>query len=151
VSLCDKYGIKEGRAHPTLDFFSDFDLAIIEKKYLDVGHIHLYLQDWYKIVQQANEYITKQEPWKKYKDETTKQDALDDLSFLLYVVKNLALLSAPFMINGFAKIQSIFGNELLNKLDSSKNLLNDDFIKAYEAKTFPVDLKPEIIYQKKLP
>ena len=151
VSLCDKYWIKEGRAHPTLDFFADFDLNNIEKRYLDVWHVHLYLQDWYKIVQQANEYITKQEPWKKYKDEATKQDALDDLSFLLYVVKNLALLSAPFMINGFAKIQSIFGNELLSKLNSSKNMLNDDFVKAYQEKTFSVNLKPEIIYQKKLP
>jgi len=30
------------------------------------------LEKWYQIVQKANEYITKEEPWVKYKDESTK-------------------------------------------------------------------------------
>jgi methionyl-tRNA synthetase len=104
--------------------------------------------DWYSAVQASNVYITKAEPWKKYKDEATREEAISDLKFLLYIVKNLALLSAPFLINGFAKIQTMFGNELLSKIDSSKNILNDDFQKAFDMKEFVVDLKPEIIYKK---
>lgn len=100
------------------------------------------------MVQKANEFITKAEPWKKWKDETTKAEAEADLQFLLLVVKNLALLSAPFLVNGFKKIQKIFNNEALSKIDSSKNSLNDDFKKAFDMNEFTVNLNPEIIYQK---
>jgi methionyl-tRNA synthetase len=60
------------------------------------------------LVQNANEYITQAEPRKKFKDETTKDEAISDLQFLLYIVKQLALLSSPILINGFQKIQEIF-------------------------------------------
>jgi methionyl-tRNA synthetase len=100
------------------------------------------------LVQSANEFITKAEPWKKYKDESTKEEAISDLKFLLYIVKNLALLSAPFLVNGFAKIQTMFGNDILSKVDSTKNMLDDSFQKAFDMKEFTVDLKPEIIYKR---
>lgn len=171
VSLCSKYEISEGKwdetirnkftgvesivldkqiftEHNTLFFIHWLNGSVIEEKYLNSGNLQWYLQDWYKLVQSANEYITKAEPWKKYKDESTKEEAISDLKFLLYVVKNLALLSAPFLVNGFAKIQNMFGNELLSKIDSSKNILNNDFQKAFDMKEFTVDLKPEIIYKK---
>lgn len=175
VSLCSKYEIKEGKCDKDIgslfwevtimpfianlfmehnEVLSDvyawswFRSSIIEEKYLNSGNLQWYLQDWYKLVQSANEFITKAEPWKKYKDESTKEEAISDLQFLLYIVKNLALLSAPFLVNGFAKIQTMFGNELLSKVDSSKNMLNDDFQKAFDMKEFIVDLKPEIIYKK---
>lgn len=121
---------------------------IIENNYLKSGNFQWYLKDRYKIVQRANEFITQAEPWKKYKDEATKEEAISDLKFLLYIVKNLALLSAPFLINGFAKIQTMFGNETLSKIDSSKNMMDDSFQKAFDMKEFIVDLKPEIIYKK---
>ena len=148
VSLCNKYGITEAKEKTDYSFFSWFDLSQVEEKYLKVGNIQWYLQDRYKLVQKANEYITQAEPWKKYKDESTKEEAISDLQFLLYVVKNLALLSAPFLVNGFTKIQNMFGNEILSKIDSSKNMLNDDFQKACDMKEFVVDLKPEIIYKR---
>ncbi|MBU0627209.1 hypothetical protein KKG31_01325 [Patescibacteria group bacterium] len=53
-------------------FEGDFDTAYIEEKYLDKAHIRDYLDDWYKLVQKANEYITKVEPWKKYKNTATR-------------------------------------------------------------------------------
>lgn len=147
VSLCSKYEITESKCTDE-KFFSWFDISMVEEKYLNSGNLQWYLQDWYRLVQSANEYITKAEPWKKYKDEATKEEAISDLKFLLYVVKNLALLSAPFLVNGFAKIKTMFGNELLSKIDSSKNILNDDFQKAFDMKEFTVDLKPEIIYKR---
>jgi methionyl-tRNA synthetase len=57
------------------------------------------LQDRYRLVQNANEFITKAEPWKKYKDDMTKDEAISDLQFLLYIVKQLALLSSPILVN----------------------------------------------------
>jgi len=145
VSLCNKYRINQWKCNDE-NFFSWFDVSKIEEKYLNSGNIQLYLQDWYKLVQSANEFITRAEPWKKYKDETTKEEAISDLKFLLYIVKNLALLSSPFLINWFEKIQTMFGNEILSKVDSSKNMLDDSFEKAFDMKEFVVDLKPEIIY-----
>jgi len=73
------------------------------------------------LVQRTNEYITAAEPWIKYKNDATKDEAISDLQFLLYIVKNIALFSAPLLVNGFKKIQAIFGNEELNQIDSSKN------------------------------
>lgn len=107
VSLCNKYEITQGKTDgtrlqerdtedPELTF--DKRYPNIESKYLTAFAIQTYLQDRYKLVQRANEYITKSEPRKKYKDESTKQEAIEDLQFLLYIVKNLAILSAPFLV-----------------------------------------------------
>ena len=97
-------------------------LQKIEARYLKTFDLQGYLQDWYRIVQKANEFITKAEPWKKWKDEATKAEAERDLQFLLYVVKNLTLLSAPILTVGFDKLKVILGIEALHAIDTSKNL-----------------------------
>ena len=71
----------------------------MEKAYLENANTKAFVEDWYRLVQAANEYISKAEPWKKYKEESTKQEALDDLSFLLWVIKQLGLVAAPLLIN----------------------------------------------------
>jgi len=101
------------------------------------------------LVQRANEYITKAEPWIKYKNEETKTEALADLQFLLYIVKNIALFSAPILINGFKKIQEIFGNEEFSSIDSTMNNSDTTFKVVFDTEDFPVNLNPQIIYQKK--
>jgi methionyl-tRNA synthetase len=55
------------------------------------------LQEWYRLVQKANEFITLAEPWKKWKDDSTKEEAIQDLQLLLYIIKNLAILSSPIL------------------------------------------------------
>jgi methionyl-tRNA synthetase len=59
------------------------------------------------LVQKANEFITKAEPWKKRKDDSTKDEAIKDLQLLLYIIKNLAILSSPILTNGFEKLKNI--------------------------------------------
>jgi methionyl-tRNA synthetase len=71
----------------------------MESGYLKSANTKPFVEDWYRLVQAANEYISKAEPWKKYKEESTKQEALDDLSFLLWVIKQLGLMAAPLLIN----------------------------------------------------
>ncbi len=128
----------------------DGDIGNIEMKYLDGANTKTFLEDRYRCVQLANEYITKAEPWKKYKDEATKQEAIEDLEFLLRVVKQLGLLAAPLLINGFAKLQKILGNEKIAKLDSGKNSMNSDFSEAFDMQEFEVVLEPMIMYEKRL-
>ena len=121
-------------------------LQKIEARYLKTFDLQGYLQDWYRIVQKANEFITKAEPWKKWKDEATKAEAERDLQFLLYVVKNLTLLSAPILTIGFDKLKTILGIEALQAIDTSKNLDFSLVQSAFDLKEFSVDLKPEILY-----
>jgi methionyl-tRNA synthetase len=59
-----------------------------------------------------------QQPWSKLKDDR-REDGIQDLQFLLWVVKQLAVLSAPILVEGFAKMQRIFGNPTIDLLDSS--------------------------------
>lgn len=121
-------------------------LQSIEARYLKTFDLQGYLQDWYRMVQKANEFITKAEPWKKWKEEATKVEVERDLQFLLYVVKNLTLLSAPILTFGFKKLKVILGIEALQGIDTSKNLDFSLVQSAFELKEFLVDLKPEILY-----
>lgn len=121
----------------------------IEEGYLQNANTKRYLEDWYSLVQLANEYITKAEPWKKYKEETTKQEAIEDLEFLLWVIKQLGLLSAPFLVNGFAKLQKILGNPKISAIDSSKNVMHEGFVEVFDEQEFEVNLYPMIMYERK--
>ena len=70
-------------------------------------NINQYLQTWYSMVQEANQYMQTQAPWVKFKDESTKADGIADLQYLLWMIKQLTLLSAPFLTNSFKKVQEI--------------------------------------------
>jgi len=48
-----------------------------------------------------------QAPWVKLKSEETKAEGITDLQFLLWIIKQLTLLSAPFLTNSFKKVQEI--------------------------------------------
>ncbi|MEI8009310.1 MAG: hypothetical protein WCI00_08340 [bacterium] len=93
--------------------------------------------------------MTTAEPWIKYKNEETKPEALADLQFLLYILKNIALFSAPILVNGFKKIQTILGNEEFSSIDSTVNNADTTFKVVFDMEDFPVELHPEIIYRKK--
>jgi len=160
TSLCKKYDIthgkittqqrniyKENNNSKLLTYFENGrDETKIEDEYLNNANIKWYLDDWYQLVQRANEYITTAEPRAKYKHEETKEEALSDLQFLLYIVKNIALLSAPILVNGFKKIQKIFGNEELSTIDSTVSKPNARFKEIFDLENFPVQLNPQIIY-----
>lgn len=157
VSLSQKYGITQGVAHPdhlaarneTSNWDYEHLLAQFEANYLENFHLQTFLQDWYAQVQQANEFIAHAEPWKKYKVEETREDAIADLEFLLYIIKNLALFSSIFLTQGFTKLQTILGIEALNQIDTAQNMNKSLVQQALNLQTFKVTLSPEILYQKK--
>jgi len=122
---------------------------ILENVYLNKWLLQKYIQDWYKIVQKANEYMQTEQPWTKLKDISTKEEWIKDLQFLLWVVKQLTVLSAPILVEGFAKMQGILGNEELQKIDSvSGTKWQGVFAEVLAMEEFAVDLQPEILYQR---
>ncbi len=162
-NLWKKYWITEwkfdqNRWNNFKEWLSDFSLLSIiegewnnekmEKSYLENANTKAFVEDWYRLVQTANEYISKAEPWKKYKEENTKQEALDDLSFLLWVIKQLWLMAAPLLINGFAHLQNILWNVEIQAIDTSKNE-RSGFKPIFDAKSYQVNLNPEIMYKRK--
>lgn len=145
TKLSEKFEVTNWKKWDNQDWFDNFNLDTVNV-FLKNHDLKWYLEKWYQIVQKANEYITREEPWIKYKDENTKDDAIECLKFLLYIVKNLAMLSAPILTEGFEKIKNIFGTEILNWLKTDETINFELWQKAFDAKEFTVDLKPEIIY-----
>ncbi|MDR2189832.1 MAG: methionine--tRNA ligase [Candidatus Peribacteria bacterium] len=171
ANLGKKYGVTKGKLHnnrrenslSSLEIFKGTEennhllhllehsenLHSLEEKYLQYANTKSFVEDRYKLVQLANEYITKAEPRKKYKDEATRPEAIEDLEFLLRVIKQLGLLAAPLLINGFAKLQTILGNNQISALDSAVNGGGKGFEEAFAMKEFDVQLEPVIMYEKK--
>ena len=120
------------------------------ESYFDNANLSIYLQDRYQIVQRANGYMQEQAPWTKLKSEETNADGIADLQFLLWMIKQLTLLSAPFLTNSFKKVQEILGNPLLSQIDSSANLADPElFAKVFNLTEFDVQLQADVVYQKK--
>jgi hypothetical protein len=71
------------------------------------------------------------------------------LEFLLWVIKQLGLLSSGILIHGFEKLKVILGNEAISKLDSTKNNQESDFSALLGLEEFEVNLDPQIIYERK--
>jgi len=145
TKLGEKYWINEAKAWNLANWFDEFNIESVAE-YLDKKDIRWYLEKWYQIVQKANEFITKQEPWVKYKDESTQWEAIECLQNLLYVVKNLAILSAPVLIDWFEKMKNILGFDLMSDLDSTTNWTFESRKSAFDSQNFNVNLKSEIIY-----
>jgi methionyl-tRNA synthetase len=62
---------------------------------------------WYEQVQSANEMMQRTEPRKLFKDETTKPQAVEIIEHLLYVIKQLTILSAPILLDSTQKVVDI--------------------------------------------
>jgi methionyl-tRNA synthetase len=150
VTLCKKNDVISGVLDSSLvsEWQSWFDWAKdIEVNYLSQAQLKLYLDNWYKTVQKANEYMQIEQPWTKLKDDARREEGIKDLQFLLWVVKQLAVLSAPILVDGFTKMQGILGNKDISTLDSSLHS-KWQFEKILAMEEFAVDLQPEILYQR---
>lgn|GEM_PF-420233 len=108
-----------------------------------INHI---LQLRYRGVQAANIYMQSTEPRVKLKSADTADEAKQHLEFLLYVIKQLSLLSAPFLLEGFAKIQHILGNDTISNVSTAVS--GTTWSEARNLEEFDVTLSPDILYQK---
>ena len=94
---------KKDEKSDLLDLIEHFDQEQFENRYLEHADLKDLVEERYAIVQLANEYITVAEPRKKYKDESTQQEAIEDLEFLLWVIKQLGLLSSGILISAMTE------------------------------------------------
>jgi hypothetical protein len=66
------------------------------------------------------------------------------------MIKQLTLLSAPFLTNSFKKVQEILWNKELSQINSSTNLSDSTlFETVFNLTEFEVNLLPDVVYQKK--
>lgn len=103
TKLAEKHGITQGKKHHNTITTS---LEYIDTL-VDEAKLQTYMQHWYELVQQANLMIQNNAPWTKLKDDSTKESGIQDLEHLLWEIKQITLLSAPFLTNSFKKVQEI--------------------------------------------
>lgn len=125
--------------------FNWFDSKIYEN-YFDKWLLSKFLKDWYGLVQLANKYVDETQPWTKLKNEDKKDLWIEQLQFLLYLIKNIALLSSPFLIEWFQAIQNTYNNEQFSAIDSTKT--TEWFKQFFDTKNFKVNLTPSLLYNR---
>ena len=113
-------------------FSKGWDPEVVDA-YLEAVDLQSLVRDRYELVQTANKCINDRAPWVSLKNPDTAPAAVAQLEFLLYVVKNLALLASPFLIHSYQRTCRMYGVE--------------EFV--WDQKAFPVNLKSEIVYVKK--
>ena len=145
VTLCKKNWVTSWKLQVESNRF-DW-VGDVEIDYLAPATLKTYLDNRYKTIHKANEYMQTEQPRKKLKDENSRESGIRDLQFLLWVVKQLAVLSAPILVDGFSRMKVILGNDAINLLDSSLGS-EWQFEKVLAMEEFDVDLDPEILYKR---
>lgn len=95
-------------------FVEGFDAQVIDT-YLETFDLVRYMRDWYALVQLWNKYVDEVKPWIVVKQD--KEKAKKELKTLLWLVKNICLLSAPFLLEWFEKWKHII--QIQNPLRAS--------------------------------
>lgn len=119
--------------------------------FLDKPNIWWFLKEILWIVYAANYYMQENEPWVKIKDESTKNEWLEDLEFLLYLIWIVWIVSSWLFVDGFEKLKIVLWNNDFNQLSTWKdyNWENNLFFKLLCNKEFPVNLdNSEYLYKR---
>ncbi|MBP6086360.1 hypothetical protein KA478_04215 [Patescibacteria group bacterium] len=75
-------------------------------------------------MQECNELMQRTEPWKLFKDEGTTPQAVEIIEHLLYVIKQLSILSSPILLDSTQRVVDILGNDDLKSALSQNDLLS---------------------------
>jgi methionyl-tRNA synthetase len=78
-------------------FVDGYDAVSIEKNYINTFDFQTYMRHRYDLIQSINTFMQKEQPWLSLKTGNLEQSK-KQISFLLYMIKNCALLTAPFFI-----------------------------------------------------
>ncbi|UFX83044.1 methionine--tRNA ligase [Candidatus Absconditicoccus praedator] len=123
-------------------FENGFDKNKIDE-YFDTVNINSFIRDWYDIVQLANKFIEEKKPWELLKQD--ENQGKQTLCFLVYIIKNIAIITSPFLTEGFEKTKQSLGTDLLD-FDTSETI--NDVEERFNSKSFDVNLSPKFLYQK---
>lgn len=152
-NLAAKNNVSKGKFHPEkFKEFTQFENIenLLETQLIWKYWFQQYLQSWYELVQLCNKYMQDNQPWSKLKTEETQQDWIEDLEFLLYMIKQLGILSAPFLLEWFEKLQNILWNQQISSINSEKDWgLEEWKLKdIFDMKEFDVKLEPGLLYNR---
>ena len=117
-------------------FINGFEQEHIEY-YLENGKISWYTKDWFTLVQTTNKYLNQTKPWKWKKH--------SELEFLVFMIKNLGLLSAPLLPEWFEKLKNSLNTNILDQIDWKKTINNIHQI--FDTKEFKINIKPTLLYK----
>ncbi len=149
TNIAAKNGITRGRRNNLIInawFFSELDkieILNLKQSFFDNADLNWYIKSWYNCVIVANSYMQNQEPWKLFKNEESRDKAIEIIEDLLYVIKQLTILSAPILLDSTQKVVDILGNE-----DLKNALLQNGLFTLYWYEEFEVNLTPWILYTK---
>lgn len=156
-NIAAKNGITKGKLH-TIDlsvftmeewdgtvFVKDAEslFSTFKRSFFDTTDLNWYIRMRYKTVQASNSLMQSTEPRKLFKDEATKQQAVEIIETLLWIIKQLTIFSSFILLDSTEKVAEILGNEQL------KNALSqNDLLSVYWLEEFDVNLTPGILYAK---
>ncbi len=166
TNIAAKNGITRGKKHETLEYEwessekniassenpasgdksinnSSSQLLALKEMYFDTVELNAYMREWYKQVQAANELMQRTEPRKLFKDEATQPQAIIIIESLLYIIKQLTILSSPMLLDSTDRVLAILGNEAF--VEAHKN---NQLIPFFAKEEFSVNLIPGILYTK---
>ena len=159
TKLAEKQGITEAIYNPTKNSFLteanalgqaltpwSIDIAYIETL-IDRWETNTLLKERYALVGETNKYMQDTAPWTKLKDEVTKDDGIADLQHLLRVIKQLGLISAPFLTHGWTKLQTILGSDELSAVTTLAT--STWFVDLLSRESLALHLVPDVLYQMK--
>lgn len=113
----------------------NWDIDILDE-YFQKADFQNFFKDWYELVQNWNKFVNDTKPWEKIKN--WEKEWVEILEFLIWLIKQLATVSSPMLINWYQKFLNMTGSKELK--------WNLEDLKVDE---FEVDLKPENMYEKK--
>ncbi len=125
-------------------FFDGFDKKLLEKYFANLDFTS-YIQQWYQLVQIGNKFLETNKPRERLKNNYTEW--IKDLEIGLYLVKNIALISAPLLIDSFEKIKDILGINVLRKINTQETNIVD-LNQVFEMTKFEVNISPDFLYKK---
>lgn len=142
--------------HVLTNLWSEYWFDSPFSAFLEKFKLWIFLNNWNELVNYCNSFMQETQPWVKLKDESTKEDWLKDLEFLLYMIRQIGILSAPFFVEGFEKLKNILGDETIVNINTGKDWwleewelkkifdISDDINK----KEFSVNLNPGHLYNR---
>ena len=114
----------------------NWDLKLLYQ-YFSKADFQSFFKDWYELVQNWNKFVNDTKPWEKIKN--WDESWIEILQFLIWLIKQLATVSSPMLINWYQKF--------LNMVDSKDLKWSLEDLKI---ENFEVDLKPENMYERKI-
>lgn len=108
-----------------------------------------YLKQLYELIQICNLYIQSVQPWVLLKDQATKIQWIEQLQYLLFMIRQIWILSSIFLIDWFEKLKNILWDKTLYLIKTSidANLSRNDFKKIFDIEQFEVNLTQLHLYE----